>query len=258
MRQNLGCLPNGPRISCGDSSTYPLTFVSFETEPPVGCMRLLCRSRPIRYEPGESSHDPLGGDGLQTNSPERLEEVGLIEAVGLGMGEQAPNERMDQGAPQHLLGVEAAARPQNPCHLGEGAAPLGYVVNDAKVEHGVVGRIRRGDARSVAGPEPDASAAGPEPGLRLGHHPGIKVKRIDPLGTEEVEDDLSTNAAATADLQRDFAAHAPSESQEATRLNLPLQECANGGVAAADARSVRFCKLIEWIAANQIENDPIE
>lgn len=137
---------------------------------------------------------------MQTNSLERLNEVGLIESVGLGMGEQAANERMNYGGPQHLLGVEAATRPQNPRHLGEGATPLGNMVNDAKVEHSIVGRIRRGDARGVADPEPNARAAGPEPGLRLGHHQGIQVKRIDALGPEEIEDELSTNAAATADL----------------------------------------------------------
>ena len=34
-------LPNGPRISCGDFAACALSYVSFRTEAPVSCMRLL-------------------------------------------------------------------------------------------------------------------------------------------------------------------------------------------------------------------------
>ena len=94
VRKNfLGvCLTD--RASAAATSAFE-RYITFPSEAPARWMRLSCPSRPIRYEPRESSHDPLGGDGMHPNSPERLAEAGLIEAVGLGMGEQAPNERMN-------------------------------------------------------------------------------------------------------------------------------------------------------------------
>jgi len=77
---------------------------------------------------------------VQADRAQRLRELSPIKPIRLRMREQAPHKRMDDSGPQHLFRVEAAAGPQHPCHLSEGAPPLGHMVDDPEVEHRVVGR----------------------------------------------------------------------------------------------------------------------
>lgn len=105
--------------------------------------------------------------------PEELE-AGTFEFHLKGLGVESIVERMFEYASydgvqdeplEHLLAVEGPAGTKDPLHLGYGPPPVRNMVNDAEVEHGVVGGIRRTDRAGVTHPEPYAASIFREPML---------------------------------------------------------------------------------------------
>src|SRR5918999_2243072 len=131
----------------------------------------------------------------------------------------------NEGA-QHLLGVKTAARLYYPRHLGHGARPLAYMVDDAKIEYCVIGLVRHRDPRDIADPEASSIAAFREARPCAGDHSRIEIERVDALGAERIQNDLRSDAAATSNLQRD-AAYSTSKAQKSLRLDPPLHHGAN-------------------------------
>ncbi len=77
-----------------------------------------------------------------------------------------------------LLEVEAPARLEHAADLGHGGLPVGHVVDDREVEHGVEARVLGIDRRHVA--DLDAQTIGGEalqPGARARHHVLVDVHR---------------------------------------------------------------------------------
>ena len=78
-----------------------------------------------------------------------------VETVRLWVVEQAARDRMLYERTQDLLGVEPAARLEHSLDLAERPSPLRYVMDDAEVEDGIVGR--RGDRNGGRVGHPEAN-----------------------------------------------------------------------------------------------------
>ena len=114
---------------------------------------------------------------------------------------------MVEQPPKGLLRIEHSAGPQHPVNLNQNAAPVGNVVNDAKVKDGIVGSIRRIYGSGITNPKPDPRPAGTQSLLRDDHHPRVQVERINGGSTKDVQNQLRTNPPAAANLKCPCAGH---------------------------------------------------
>jgi hypothetical protein len=141
--------------------------------------------------------------------------------------------------PQDLLRVEHATRLEHALYLAERQSPLRYVMDDAEVEDGVVGRSRYWNRRRVPHPEanPRSSRAQPLAGAR--NHPRVEIEGVNGIGTEHVENEACSHPTAATELERPPARHWTAHAQQAARLKVPLERRARRVVHERKLKAVQ-------------------
>jgi hypothetical protein len=152
----------------------------------------------------------------------RGSEFGGVESIVLRVLKEAPHDRMHDERAEYLLGVEATAGAKDSTDLHERASPFGNVMDDAKVEDGIVGGVRDRDRSRIAHPEPNARSVGAEALAGAGNHAGVEIERVDGRGPERPEDQVGADSPAATDLECPPAVKRPAHVQQATGLEVPL------------------------------------
>lgn len=75
---------------------------------------------------------------------------------------------MSDDPPQDLFAIELAPGHEHAVDLGQRAAPVRDMMQDAEIEDGIVAGVRGADGRGVAHPQADARAPWRTPGLPPG------------------------------------------------------------------------------------------
>ncbi len=131
--------------------------------------------------------------------------------------------------------------------LAQGVAPDGDVVDDAEVEDRVVALVGSSDPRRVTDGDAHSVAARCQTTPSPLHHARIQVEGLDPIGAEAVEDDLRTDAAATAHLEGDAAIHRPAHIEETLSLEVPLDGSADRVVHGPGLEAIeQHCVISFW------------
>jgi hypothetical protein len=134
-----------------------------------------------------------------------LTKIGGLEPVFHRVRKYPGHDRMIEEFSDRFLGTECAAGLQYPGDLAQSGTPSGDVVNDAEIENGIVGSIRRGDVGGVSNPEADLLFMHAKSMAREINHAWVQIEGIHPPGVEKVKNQFHADAAATSQL-KSFAA----------------------------------------------------
>ncbi len=165
------------------------------------------RAFALRDEPSEMPQQFLGNDGVEAGPLQFQHELGGVEPVFHGMVQQSSDRGMMDKPPENLFCVNPAAGLQNTVNFRERMPPVNDVMNDAEVEHGVVGRILSANGTDIAHPDADPCFVAREPFARLLHHARIEIKRVNRIRTKELQDELGAHPAPAAHFQGPTARH---------------------------------------------------
>jgi hypothetical protein len=184
--------------------------------------------RPVGDEPSEV---PPPSEGIRDRKSRFAESAGklvVIETVALRMVHQTTRKRMGDHSREHFLGVEAAPRSENAVDLSNRCPPIGYVVNDAEIEYGVVPAVLNRNGRRIAQPKTYLIALPRETTSRLSHHTWIEVETVHPGGSKNLHDDLKPNASSATDFESAGTPDGPSHCEQSFRFEVSLHRGTDG------------------------------
>lgn len=164
----------------------------------------------------------MDGNRLKSNDLKTPDKVLRPEAVFLRMIEEAAHHPMQDEGPEDLFAIESTTGLKHAVHFCYCPTPVGHVMDDAKVEDGVVLRIIGGDRTCIANPEIHARPEMREPIVRPTDHPRVEIESVDAVCAETLDDDLDTNATPASDFQRAAALHHATQPEQTRRFDVAL------------------------------------
>ena len=89
-------------------------------------------------------------ENVEAVMPQGLEEFVMVEAIFPWVFEKRPTKTLADEVAQDFFGIETATWFKDSPNFREGGSPVRNMVNDAKIESGIIMAIRSGKMGSIA------------------------------------------------------------------------------------------------------------